>query len=501
VDGHGSWAIEQEGQAMSHYPQTPGFTGVLRPLRLEADIRDLEVEGDIPSEMNGTFHRVHPDAQFAPRFENDQFFNGDGMISLFRFKDGKVDLRQRYALTDKLKKERAVGKALFGAYRNPLTDDPAVKSMIRGTANTNAIVHAGKLFALKEDSPALLMDPLTLETDGYTDFGGRMKSQTFCAHPKIDPATGNMCAFSYASKGLLTRDCTYTEISPEGALLFETFFEVPYYCMMHDFGVTEDYAVFHIVPSVGSWERLEKGLPHFGFDTTLPVYLGVLPRKGDAKDMRWFKAPKTIFASHVMNAFNDGTKIYFDIPVAENNCFPFFPDVHGKPFDPIAARPYLHRWVVDMASNGDAFEKVERMSDWIDEFPRIDDRYATRAHRHGWMLVMDTEMPFEPDGARATSFRMNRIGHIEFSTGKQTSWWAGPQSLIQEPCFVPRSADAPEGDGYVIALVDNLVTNYSDLVILDARHVADGPVARAKLPFRMRSGLHGNWADESKLAA
>jgi carotenoid cleavage dioxygenase len=175
--------------------------------------------------------------------------------------------------------------------------------------------------------------------------------------------------------------------------------------------------------------------------------------------------------------------------------------VHGAPFDAAAARPYLTRWTVDMASNSDAFESVERLTDMIGEFPRIDDRFATRRHRHGWMLVMDPAMPFEGPGGRASGFVMNRIGHIDFETGQQTSWWAGPQAIVQEPCFVPRSCDAAEGDGYLIALTDNLVTNYSDLIILDARKIEEGPIARAKLPFRLRSGLHGNWASAPRLAA
>jgi len=488
---------------MSHYPQTPGFTGVLRPIRLECDILDMEIEGEIPSGLNGTFHRVHPDAQFPPMFESDQFFNGDGMVSLFRFHDGKVDFKQRYAQTDKWKVERTAGKSLFGAYRNPLTDDASVKGMIRGTANTNVMVHAGKLYAMKEDSPCLIMDPLTLETQGYTDFGGRIENQTFSAHAKIDPVTGNFCNFGYAAKGLLTRDCSYFEIDPAGNVLFETFFEVPYYCMMHDYGLTQDYAIFHIVPSTSNWERLEARLPHFGFDTTLPVWLGILPRKAGAtaKDMRWFKAPKTVFASHVMNAFQDGSKIHFDIPQAENNSFPFFPDIHGAPFDPVAGQPFLHRWTVDLGSNSEDFVSVEMLSNWIDEFPRIDERYVGQPYRHGWMLVMDTEMPYEFPGARASGFKMNRIGHIDHATGKQDSWWCGPDSMIQEPCFIPRNDTSPEGDGYIIALVDNITTNYSDLVVLDALRLEDGPIGRAKLPFRLRSGLHGNWCDARKLAA
>ena len=61
-----------------------------------------------------------------------------------------------------------------------------------------------------------------------------------------------MIAFGYAAKGLLTRDMTYYEVSPDGELKREMWFENPYYCMMHDFGITRDYALFHVVPIIGS---------------------------------------------------------------------------------------------------------------------------------------------------------------------------------------------------------------------------------------------------------
>jgi len=37
------------------------------------------------------------------------------------------------------------------------------------------------------------MDPNTLETFGYTDWDGQVTSETFTAHPKFDPVTGDMC--------------------------------------------------------------------------------------------------------------------------------------------------------------------------------------------------------------------------------------------------------------------------------------------------------------------
>src|ERR1700736_5614796 len=82
---------------MAKYPDTPGFTGTLRPNRFEGDLHDLEIDGEIPAQLNGTYHRVHPDAQFSPMSQNDQFFNGDGMVGLFHFRGGKVDFKSRFA--------------------------------------------------------------------------------------------------------------------------------------------------------------------------------------------------------------------------------------------------------------------------------------------------------------------------------------------------------------------------------------------------------------------
>ena len=149
---------------MVQFPDTLSFTGFNTPSRIEADIKNLQHTGTIPPELDGAFFRVQPDPMFPPLLGDDIAFNGDGMISRFHFHDGQCDFKQRWAKTDKWKAETAAGEALFGAYRNPINRRPAVKGKIFFTANTNAMVHAGKLWALKEDSPALAMDPITLET-------------------------------------------------------------------------------------------------------------------------------------------------------------------------------------------------------------------------------------------------------------------------------------------------------------------------------------------------
>ncbi|HWJ69311.1 MAG TPA: carotenoid oxygenase family protein [Sphingobium sp.] len=485
---------------MVHFPDSPAFTGFNTPSRIECDIPNLSHDGTIPAGLNGAFFRVQPDPQFPPRLGDDISFNGDGMITRFHIHDGQCDIRQRWAHTDKWKLENAAGKGLFGAYRNPLTDDDSVKGAIRSTANTNAFIYAGKLWAMKEDSPALTMDPATMETIGFEKFGGKMTGQTFTAHPKVDPHSGNMVAIGYAASGLCTDDVTYYEVSPEGELVREFWFKVPYYCMMHDFGVTQDYLVLHIVPSIGSWERLEKGLPHFGFDTTMPVYLGIIPRRGDVTqdDIRWFKRDNC-FASHVMNAFQEGTKVHFDTPEAENNMFPFFPDVHGAAFNPQQAASKLTRWTVDMASNSEDFESVTQLTQTVGEFPRIDDRFTGLPYRYGWMLEMDGQRPVELKGGSAGGFLMNCLFLIDHETKAEQHWWCGPVSSLQEPAFIPRSKDAPEGDGWIVMVCNRLAEHKSDLLIFDALEIEKGPVATVHIPFALRFGLHGNWANADQI--
>jgi Protein of unknown function (DUF3237)/Retinal pigment epithelial membrane protein len=93
-----------------------------------------------------------------------------------------------------------------------------------------------------------------------------------------------------------------------------------------------------------------------------------------------------------MNAFQEGSKVHFDVPVAKNNIFPFFPDVHGAPFNGMEAMSYLTRWTVDMAGNSDAFESEVRLTDTAGEFPRIDDRFAGQPYRDGWIVQVCNRM-------------------------------------------------------------------------------------------------------------
>jgi carotenoid cleavage dioxygenase-like enzyme len=487
------------GAKMSHFPDLPEYTGFNTPLRAELDITDCEVEGEIPSDIDGAFYRANPDPKFPPLLGKDLYFNGDGVITQFRFKDGKVDLKQRYVRTDKFRAEAAAGRALFGAYRNPFFDDPTVAGLSRGTANTNVLLHAGRMFAYKEDSHPVEIDPITLETKGNHDYGGRIKSVSFTAHAKIDPVSGDMIGFGYDAKGIATPDVAYYVIGPDGEVKHETWFQVPYSNLMHDFGVTQDYVIFLVVPVCSSLERARQGAPTFGWDASKDVFVGIMPRYGSGADLRWFRGPNC-FCSHVMNAFNQGTRVYIDVPMSKSNMFPFFPDVTGKPFDREAAAGRMTRWSFDLSKPDEGWEK-RQLGNMVGEFPKIDERYATLPYRHGYLCVVDPTLPFSANGGSISGLRVNKIGHVDHATGREDSYWVGEKSSLQEPCFVPRSKTSAEGDGYILVLANRYEESRSDLLLLDAQRLSEGPLAVIRLPIRLRSGLHGNWYDGDQIEA
>lgn len=474
------------------FSNSPMFRGTFSaPFRTEADIYDLEVDGELPLDLEGTFYRVQPDFLYPPRFDNDVPFNGDGHVSMFRFGGGHVDFKCRYVRTQRYKAQRAARQALFGTYRNRDTDDPAVRELSAGTANTNLVFHAGKLFALKEDSPPVQLDPNTLETlDDYYTFNGKLTSKTFTAHPKLDPVSGEMIGFGYEAKGNATDDVAVYAINPQGEITWECWIKVPYVGMLHDFAITQTHIAFLVIPMITSVEQMQKGGVHFAWDSSLPTYLGVMRRGGDGGDLRWFKGPEKS-ATHVMNAFSDGDKVYVDMDMSDSNQFPFFPNVHG-PFDFQKAQGRMTRLFVDLKQQAETYERTVMYPE-IGVLPRTDERYWSLPYNFGIMPVIDPTKPMDEAQVGATGLVLNTWTRFDHDKKKSSSYYAGNISSLQEPQFAPRGKDAPEGDGYVIGLCNRHAERRTDLLVLDAQHMEDGPVATVRLPFALRNGVHGHW--------
>jgi len=474
------------------FPQSPTFMTIDEPFRMEGEIFDLEVDGEIPHALEGTFYRVGPDQQFPPMLGDSNPFNGDGIVTAFRFANGHVDMQHRYVQTDRFKAERAARRGLFGDYRNPFSDDASVRGVQRTVSNTNVVPHNGMLLALKEDGPPYAMDPLTLETRSLWDWNGQMTATTFTAHPKIDPVNGNLVGYAYAAKGEASLDCAFYEFDPAGKRQNEIWFESPHPSMIHDCGLTENYLILALIPQLMDLERIKNGGILFQWEPGVDQVYAIIPRQGGAGDIRFFRAPNG-FPGHTINAFEEGGKVYLDLPIVNDNVFWFFPDASGHAPQPETLRTEIVRWCFDLQANSDT-PTATVISNFAGEFPHVDDRYVGRPYRHAFLQGTDPTKPYNPEKAGPImGFFFNTYMHLDMSTGASQTWWAGDTSSTQEPVFAPKSATAAEGEGYVLGVVNRRAEHRSDLVILDAQRMDEGPVATVKIPVRLKYGIHGNW--------
>jgi len=484
---------------MADFSNMTQMKGLYAPARFEADIIDCEMSGHIPADLNGAFYRLHHDWLYPPKFADDTLLAADGYMSMVRFDGGLVDYKGRYVRTDRFNRQVAARRQLYGYYRNPLTDDPEVRDVAhpnrRTTANTTPVVLGGKLYATKEDGLPYEIDPNTLETLGETDFGGAWKSQTFTAHPKRDPLTGETFAFGYEAEGLASRAVYLYTFDKAGSITREVRFEVPYTSMLHDMIITERFVIIPGGGTVTSMERLEAGKTHWAWDSQKPSYHMVIRRDGDGADVRTFYGSERAII-HTANARDDGDTILMDLPMASGNNWPFFEDVHDQPFTMHAST--LRRVSLDTGSKDDRAQEEELFSLPITTFTRIDERFFTQDYRYTWAQYADRTKAFMgelPNDPRAQP--NNSIGRFDVKDRTYQSYFAGETCVLQEPVFAARAGSTQEGDGYLLGTAHNLAERRTEIVIVDAIRLEE--VGRVLLPFRNAPQIHGIWATPQEL--
>ncbi|MGD0191000.1 MAG: carotenoid oxygenase family protein [Rhizomicrobium sp.] len=455
----------------------PYLTGNFAPLQSEDDFADLPVAGAIPASLCGTLVRNGPNPQFAPRDSNHHWFLGDGMLHAFRLRDGRASYSNRYVRTPKWDAEHRAGRALFGSWGNPMTTDPDFIGKDSGVANTNVVWHANRLLALEEAHQPFAVDPRTLAPRGYVPLA--KAAAHFTAHPKIDPETGEMLFFGYGVGDLpLSAGMAYGVVDAGGATTRLDRFDAPFASMVHDFMVTRGHVMFPVLPLTLSFSRAMNGLPPVAWEPEQGAQVGVMARGASTDSIRWFTTD-ACYVFHVMNAWEDGARLFADVMEYPNA--PLFPNADGSRGTP--ARAVLVRWTFDLAAPSDTIGRTV-LDDMAGEFPRIDDRRAGLSYRHGW---------FAGNSRNEADVRFDAIAHFDVSTGKKNVLSLPKGDVTSEPVFVPRAEDSSEGEGWLLAVVYRGAEDRSDLIVLDAQNVGAGPVATAALPRRVPFGFHGNW--------
>jgi carotenoid cleavage dioxygenase len=466
---------EEDAVSEKKLPESPFFTGLMAPVSDERDDRDLQVEGRLPAGLQGIFTRNGPNPQFAPLGAYHPF-DGDGMIHALYFEDGRVRYRNRWIESAGLLAERKRGHACYGSvsqFRLPEQDVMDEAGLMKNNANTHYVRHAGRYLALMEAGKPTEMSR-ELETIGEYDFAGKLTSP-MTAHPKIDPRSGEMLFFGYSP---FPPYLQYHVANKQGEIVHSINIEIPAPVMIHDFAITENYAIFFDTPAIFDVEAMMRSEPGVRWEPAKGARIGVIPRLGGADEIRWFEIDPC-FCVHFFNAWEDGSRIEIYAPR-----FDRMPG--GLQFDnPMQTEePYPWHWTVDLDAGTVAAEQTDDRSG---EFSRINDQRAGLQSRYLYNSI-----------ARSWEFEFDFNGVIKYDLEKGTSqhYIHGDDAVSGEHVFAPDPAGSAEDGGWLMTVVSDRKTEKSEVVILDARDLNAGPVAKIHIPRRVPIGFHANWMAE-----
>ncbi|GAC56580.1 putative dioxygenase [Gordonia hirsuta DSM 44140 = NBRC 16056] len=470
----------------------PYRTGAWRPQQSEWNADDLEVvEGSIPADLDGVYLRNTENPLHLP-ISRYHPFDGDGMVHMVGFRDGKAFYRNRFVRTDGLAAEQEAGRSLWaGISEAPesagRTDGVGARGFLKDSSSTDVTVFRGEaLTSYYQCGDLYRMDPITGRSLGRADFNGAFPREVgVSAHPKNDDRAGELLFFNYGKDAPYMH---YGVVDANNDLVHYVPVELPGPRLPHDMAFTENYVILNDFPLFWDAEMLRAGHHVPRLHPGIPSRFAVLPRRGDASQVRWFEADPT-YVLHFVNAFEEGDEIVLD------GFFQHDPEPSGTEVD-ARLRPFrylaldqmqtrLHRWRFDLVTGA---VREESLTDTVSEFGMMNADFATTDYRYAYAAT-----------GKPGWFLFNGLVRHDLHTGAEEHFRLDEGVFASETSVAPKVGATAEDEAYLVTITTDVNEDASYGVVFDAARLADGPVCRVKLPERVSSGTHSTWAPGAEL--
>ncbi|MEH6589018.1 MAG: carotenoid oxygenase family protein [Halioglobus sp.] len=486
--------VDRSLGGVTHFDDTPQWIyqldnpylhGVYAPTSDEMSVDNLEVTGELPADLVGAYFRNGPNPVFEPKNRHHPF-DGDGMMHGVYFRDGKVSYRNRYVQTVALAQELVDGKSVSPGVMGPFDYDIS-QFGIKDTSNTDVLCYGGDIMALWYNAGhPYRLDSQTLETKGYYHLDGRDQLR-MSAHSKVDWSTGELLFFDYGDEPPFM---TYGVADPGGKLLHEVEIDLPGPRLPHDMGFTTNYAILHDLPFFHDMNVLRRHKHRvLTFHTELPTRFGIIPRRGQSADVRWFDC-QPCYILHVSNCWEEGDWVVMD-GCRSLNPMPGAQSEDGELASMLAymrLEANAYRWRFNLKT-GEVREGD--IDDLNTEFNKSNPIFHGVKSKYSY----HQRIPLLHEGGH--TLRFTALVKYNNDTGQRTQWEYGPGVFGSEAVYAPKvggNRQSAEDDGYVITLVTDSTTWQSDCLVFDATDIAQGPVARVRMPHRVPFGFHATWA-------
>ncbi|MGE0214684.1 carotenoid oxygenase family protein [Mycolicibacterium sp.] len=475
----------------------PYRTGPWRPQTTEWDHDDLPVvEGQIPADLDGVYLR-NTENPLHPALKYYHPFDGDGMLHIVGFRDGKAFYRNRFVRTDAFAAENEAGGPLWPGIAEPIEAAKVdygwgARTLMKDASSTDVIVHRGvALTSHYQCGDLYRIDPCTGDALGKEDWNGGFPTDWgVSAHPKVDDRTGELLFFNYSKQAPYM---SYGVVSSARDVVHTVDVPLPGPRLPHDMAFTENYVILNDFPLFWDAALLEHNihLPRFHHD--VPSRFAVLPRRGDTSQIMWFETDPT-YVLHFPNAYEDGDEIVLDgffqgDPEPTGGVDNGMPGKWRQIFRSLSLdgmQTRLHRWRFNLKT-GQARE--ERLSDSLTEFGMVNPGYSGRYYRYAYAAT-----------GKPGWFLFDGLVKHDLHTGAEERYTFEDGVFGSETAMAPRIGSSGEDDGYLVTLTTDMTADASYCLVFDAARLGDGPACKLQLPERISSGTHSTWAAGADVA-
>ena len=125
----------------------PYRTGPWRPQSNEWNAVPEVVQGELPADLDGMYSR-HTENPVHPALLHYHPFDGDGMLHMIEFRDGRAAYRNRFVRTDGFRIEAEAGGAQWAGFiespADALREDGwGARTRMKDASSTDVVVHRG----------------------------------------------------------------------------------------------------------------------------------------------------------------------------------------------------------------------------------------------------------------------------------------------------------------------------------------------------------------------
>lgn len=441
--------------------------------------------GEIPTGLRGSLYRNGPGRLERGGERVAHWFDGDSGILGVHFTEAGATGLYRYVQTAGFVAEEQADQFLYAGYGQQPSGPFWNRwgAPLKNAANTSVLALPEKLLALWEGGNPHALDLETLETFGLENLGALNPQQSFSAHPKRHPQTGEIYNFGITyGKSAQINLC---RCDPTGRIQQQATIPLDHLSLIHDFALAGPYLVFFVPPLKLQTLPLLLGFQSFSESFQWRPQDGTQVIVVDRETLQEVSRFQTDpwFQWHIGNGYQTGSG---EVRVSLVR----YPDFQtnewlrevpsGQPHTPAKGT----FWQVCLDPLQGKLLDNQPYLDHHCDFPVVSPQFSGQAARHLYLAA-------QSDPNLAVREMFDSLACVDLETGHVDLAPLGSGHYPVEPIYAPDCHNPDQG--WILTVVFDGHQHQSTVQIWDAQALGNGPVGILELPRVIPFDFHGTW--------